>query len=144
MAGSAARGPGAIGLLMRFAGPVLLVLATYNPTGTSFFHVARDAMSADAVSAIHLVALAVLAIGWTILLVATWNALDTLGVVLVAFLLGSLVWLMIEWGVLTADTADSITWIALVCLGTILSVGLSWAHLWRRLTGQYSVDEIED
>ena len=101
-------------------------------------------MAGDAVSALHVVAVAVLAIGWAILLVATWNALDTLGVVLVLFLMGSLVWLFVEWGVLDATTTDAVTWIALVCLAGLLAIGLSWAHVWRRLTGQYSVDEIDD
>jgi NAD(P)-dependent dehydrogenase (short-subunit alcohol dehydrogenase family) len=31
-----------------------------------------------------------------------------------------------------------------VCLAALLAVGLSWAHIWRRLTGQYAVDEIDD
>ncbi|HEX7037885.1 MAG TPA: DUF6524 family protein [Pseudomonadales bacterium] len=131
-------------MLARLLGPLALVLATYNPSGASFFHWARDAMAADAVGPLHVVAVAVLAIGWAILLVATWNALDTLGVVLALFLMASLVWLFIEWGVLSPTTGDAMTWIALVCLALLLAIGLSWAHVWRRLTGQYSVDEIDD
>src|SRR5690606_27161054 len=113
---------GIVGILGRFLGPLALVLATYNPSGVSFFHWARDAMAGDAVSALHVVAVAVLAIGWAILLVATWNALDTLGVVLVLFLMGSLVWLFVEWGVLDATTTDAVTWIALVCLAGLLAI----------------------
>ena len=26
----------------------------------------------------------------------------------------------------------------------LLSIGLSWSHIWRRLTGQFSVDDAED
>lgn len=34
--------------------------------------------------------------------------------------------------------------IVLVCATVVLAVGLSWAHIWRRLTGQYAVDEIDN
>jgi hypothetical protein len=36
------------------------------------------------------------------------------------------------------------TWIVLVGLAAILTVGLSWSHIWRRLTGQYTVDDVDD
>jgi hypothetical protein len=32
----------------------------------------------------------------------------------------------------------------LICGALVLAVGLSWSHVWRRLTGQLAVDEIED
>jgi hypothetical protein len=34
-----------------------------------------------------------------------------------------------------------VTWIALVCLAGVLSLGVAWGHLWRRLTGRVEVDE---
>ena len=67
---------------------------------------------------------------------ATWQALNTFGVILAALALGALVWLLIDLGVLAADSKSAITWISLVCLGGVLAIGLSWAHIWRRVTGQ--------
>lgn len=135
---------GILDYLLRFFGPLLLVLVTYNPTGTSAFHWIRDAISGGEFGALQFLALVVLVIGWSILLVATWNSLDTFGVILVGALLGALVWLLIEWGVLAVDSASTITWVVLVCLAGVLAVGLSWSHVWRRLTGQYAVDETDD
>ncbi len=38
----------------------------------------------------------------------------------------------------------TITWLSLLVIALILGVGLSWAHIRRALTGQYSVDDVED
>jgi len=51
---------------------------------------------------------------------------------------------LIDWGLLTTDSTNAVAWIVLVCGAIILAVGLSWALIWRRITGQYAVDEIED
>lgn len=135
---------GFTGLLWRIVAPLLLVLATYNPTGDSFYHWFSGALSAGELGAVHFLALVLLLIGWSILLIATWNSLDTFGVILVLALFGTLVWVLIEWGVLAADSAAAVTWIVLVCIAAVLTVGLSWAHVWRRLTGQVAVDDLED
>lgn len=131
-------------LLVRFLGPLLLVLMTYNPSGYSFYDWFSGAIGAGELGGVHFLALVVLVIGWSILLIATWNSLDTFGVILTCALLGAIVWVFIDWGLLSADSANAIAWIVLVCLAGVLAVGLSWAHVWRRLTGQYAVDEIDD
>jgi O-antigen/teichoic acid export membrane protein len=135
---------GGIDLLLRFAGPLFLVLITYNPSGVSFYHWFSSAIGSDGLSGIHFLALVVLVIGWSILLIATFNALDRFGVILAAAFLGAVVWVFIDFGLLDADTGSAITWIVLVCVSLLLAVGLSWAHIWRRITGQVSVDEVND
>ncbi|MFQ5633982.1 MAG: DUF6524 family protein [Gammaproteobacteria bacterium] len=134
----------ALSLLWRFAFALVLVLVTYNPSGFSVFHWIRDAAAEGGVGPAHFFVAAILAIGWTILLVATWRALDTFGVVLAAIAIGTFVWLLVDFGVLGADSATSIAWISLVCLSVLLAIGLSWSHIWRRLTGQFNVDETND
>lgn len=134
---------GFMGLLWRIVAPLVLVLATYNPSGHSFYHWFSGALSAGELGGVHFLALVLLLIGWSILLIATWNSLDTFGVILVLALFGTLVWVLIEWGILAADSVDAVTWIVLVCISAVLTVGLSWAHVWRRLTGQVAVDEVD-
>jgi hypothetical protein len=135
---------GPLGILWRVLAPLAIVLATYNPSGYSFYTWFSDALAADALGGIHFLALVVLVICWSILVVATWNSLDLYGVVLIAALLGAIVWVLIDFGLLTADSTDAIAWIVLICGALVLAVGLSWSHVWRRLTGQLAVDEIED
>ena len=126
------------GFALRFAGSLILVLATYNPSGVSLFHWIQGA---ESLGAVHFVAGIVVLIGWAILLAATWRSLDTLGLVLGVALLGGLVWLLIDVGVLTLDSASAVAWVVLVCIGVLLGIGLCWSHIWRRLTGQFEVDQ---
>jgi Family of unknown function (DUF6524) len=125
----------------RYALALALVLFTYNPSGFSAIHWIRTAIGDGELGAVHFFVGILLLIGWVILWVATWRAMDTLGVVLGALALGALVWLLISSGLLKADSASAISWIVLICLASLLGIGLSWSHLWRRLTGQYTVDE---
>jgi hypothetical protein len=34
-----------------------------------------------------------------------------------------------------------IGWVILIILSVMLAIGLSWSHVWRRLTGQFEVDD---
>ncbi len=129
-----------MGFVWRFMAALVLVLVTYNPSGYSFFHWAHAAFSAGGLEALHFFVGALLATGWAILLVATNRSLGLVGLVLGIVLLGTLVWLLADLGVLSADTWSAKAWVALVCLALLLAVGLSWSHIWRRLTGQYETD----
>ena len=131
-------------VLLRIVAPVVIVLITYNPSGYSFYTWFTNALAGDGLTGIHFLALVVLVILWSILLIATWNSLDVYGVVLVCALLGAIVWVLIDWGLLTADSGNAVAWIVLVCAAIVLAVGLSWALIWQRITGQYAVDEIEE
>lgn len=131
-------------VLLRILAPVVIVLVTYNPSGYSFYTWFSNALAGDGLTGIHFLALVVLVICWSILLIATWNSLDAYGVVLVCALLGAIVWVLIDFGLLHADSGNAIAWIILVCAAIVLAVGLSWALIWKKITGQYAVDEIED
>ena len=134
----------AMSFLWRALAALALVLLTFNPSGYSFYHWLYGAFTGEGLGPLHFFLLTVLVAGWSILLVATWNALDTFGMVLVAVLLGTLVWLLVDVGLVSADSAGALTWIMLVCIALLLAVGLSWSHIWRRVTGQYTVDEAND
>jgi Family of unknown function (DUF6524) len=124
------------GFILRLLFALLLVFATYNPSGYSAFHWIREAVANGTVGAPHFFVGVLLLIGWSMLWIATWQALNTFGVILAMLALGALVWLLIDLDVLEADSNRAITWISLVCLGGVLAIGLSWSHIWRRVTGQ--------
>lgn len=131
------------GFFLRLLCALVLVLATYNPTGFSVYHWIRDSIAEGTLGPEHFLAGIVLLIGWSILWIATWQALNTFGVVLAALALGALVWVLVDQGILMADSTSMITWISLVCLAVLLAIGLSWAHIWRRMTGQVELAENE-
>lgn len=123
---------------------VFLVLATFNPSGYSAYHWISDAVGAKDFGPLHLLTIGLLLIGWTILVYATIRALSVLGLVLAGIVLGALVWLLVDIGLLEADTASAKTWIGLVTIAIVLGIGTSWAHIWRRITGQVSVDHVDE
>lgn len=61
-----------------------------------------------------------------------------------AVLIGTGIWLLTDIGIVRAESASAITWLALIALGILLAIGLSWSHVWRRLSGQLEVDEVSD
>ncbi len=129
------------GFIARIVGALLLVLATYNPTDRSFVGWVRTAVTEGTLGPEHFFVGMVILIGWTILVVATFRSLGTLGLILGAGFFATLVWLLIDFGILSAESAESVTWIVEICLAMLLAIGLSWSHVWRRVTGQFEVND---
>jgi hypothetical protein len=78
-------------------------------------------------------------IGWAVSLRTVHVALGSLGVVLGVALLAALAWVFVEQRWLELDTPSSVAWLALLILGTVLGLGLSWSLMRARLTGQVEV-----
>ena len=127
--------------MIRLLAALVLVLATYNPTDWSFVGWVQKSMAAGTLGPEHLLVGIVIVIGWTIYGAASFRSLGVLGMILGAAFLGALVWLLIDFGLLSAGSAESVIWITLVCLAFLLAIGVSWSHIWRRVTGQLEVDD---
>jgi hypothetical protein len=138
------RGLGAGGFLVRLAGALVLVLVTYNPSGQSAYHWVSTAIAASAFGPTHLILVALLLIGWVVYWIASWRALGVIGVVLLGVLLGAVIWLLIDIGLLKAESVSALTWIVLVAIAIVLAIGVSWSHIWRRMTGQLKVEDVDD
>jgi uncharacterized membrane protein len=126
------------GVLARIAGALVIVLLSYNPSGHSFFHWAlRDFgdFGPD-----KILAGALLAAGWVLCIRTASTSLGTLGLVLSAAILGSLVWMLFRAGILDPDQPSIFAWVALVLIGAVLGIGLSWSLLRQRITGQVETD----
>lgn len=130
-----------LSFLWRFIASLILVLATYNPSQYSFIGWLKVAREAGTLGPEHFVVGIILLIGWVILLAATSRSLGALGLILGGSLLGGVVWLLVDLGLLSVSSVSSAAWVSLVCVAFLLAVGLSWSHVWRRLTGQFEVDD---
>ena len=129
------------GFLLRLVFALVLVFATYNPSGYSYLEWVRSA--AEIPMVYKVISGVVLAIGWVIYLRATKNSLGVFGIVLSLALLGCVVWLFIEWRLFEASNRTAMTWAAQGVIAALLAIGMSWSHIRRRLSGQYDTDEIE-
>ena len=83
---------------------------------------------------------AVLLVCWVILGKTAHTALGTVGIALSALVLGTLVWLLYDLGMLSTANSSVMTWLALTLVGLILGIGLSWSLIRQRATGQVEVD----
>lgn len=135
---------GPMDFLLRLLASIVLVLITFNPTGYSYFHWFKEAFTGEGAHAIHYFAGVVLVVGWSIFIIATSRSLGGFGSFLSTAVIGTGIWLLADMGILRADSATAITWLILFALAILLAVGLSWAHIWRRLSGQIDVDEVHD
>ena len=134
----------AVGFLWRFIAALVLVLLTYNPSGHSAYHWVSSAIADSAFGPLHLLLIGVLLIGWAVYWIATWRALGTLGVALAGLVVSAIIWLLIDIGLLKLESMSAITWVSLIGFAIVLAVGVSWSHVWRRLTGQLNVEDVDD
>jgi hypothetical protein len=129
------------GFILRFVFAIIVVFATYNPEGVSYYHWIYDAL--PDFSVIKAFVGVILLIGWIILLRATIGSLGFIGIILAAAFFGLAIWLIIDVLGLSTDNLRVISYIIGIMLASVLSVGVSWSHVRRRMSGQLDTDEIE-
>ncbi len=140
-------GPSVGGIVGRVIAALVLVFATYNPEGRSFYHWAiapfiNGSTTAGPMSVKFLLGLA-LAAGWVVFLSATRRSLGIGGALLVLAIAGGLVWALMDFGVVSANSARGITYVVEVCTALMLGVGMSWSLLSKKITGQVDMDRTD-
>ena len=147
---SAREGIGVGGIALRFVFALVLVYATYNPTGYSYFHWVAGSFSDEipatswfASPALKFLVGVVLAIGWVIYSNAARRSLGGVGVFLVVALCAGIIWLLVDRDVFSMKSVPVLTHLALIVISAVLAVGMAWSHLRRRMTGQVDTDEVD-
>lgn len=128
--------------IVRFVAALVLVVLTWNPLGWSYVRWVNDTLPNP--GPVVVLAGLVLAIGWIIYLRATFRSLGALGLALAVAVAGTLIWLLIDVGLVTARSVDAIAWLVIVALALVMAAGMSWSHVRRRLTGQVDVDDVDE
>jgi hypothetical protein len=118
---------------MRLVGAIAVVLLTYNPTGYSFYHWAmRDFASITALKAF---AGALLPVGWVVCIRTAFVSFDALGLLLSVPVLGTLIWMLRDYGILNPDSPSLLAWVTLIVIGIIFGIGLFRSLLRACVTG---------
>ena len=127
--------------LTRWVVALVLVFATFNPTPYSYYRWVTGPDSGN----LPLQALAgvVLLICYVIFMRATWRSIGPIGLALAVAFFGTIVWVMIDLGLLGTDRPAVMTYVILFVLATILAIGISWSHIRRRMTGQSDMDDVD-
>ena len=132
----------ATGILWRFLFAMVVVLGTYNPSGYSYYR--WGILHMLPFDPVKVVIGLLLLIGWVIFVRATLRSLGGLGLLLVSALCAALLWLAISWGLLPRGSVQAVTYAVLVIVCVILTVGMSWSHIRRRLSGQLDTDDVDE
>lgn len=121
------------GVVTRITLAVLLVVVTFNPSGTSLGH--WLAAPPAAVTPGKAAAALLLAIGWVLCLRTAFNALGKWGLLLGAGFFATLIWLLVDrqW---VSTSGPALVWVVEVVVGVLLGIGLSWSLLRAKATGQ--------
>ncbi|MCP3670216.1 MAG: hypothetical protein GY814_07250 [Gammaproteobacteria bacterium] len=130
------------GFLLRLIAALVLVFASYNPEGYSYYDWALLDFSQFTI--LKGFVGVVLLIGWTILLRATIRSLGPFGIILALAFFGLLIWLIVDWLAIATDDMRVISYIIELVIAGILSAGVSWSHVRRRITGQLDTDELSN
>lgn len=125
----------------RLLAALLLVYFTYNPSGWSYFHWFTQDIQSQFIAKMFVGV--VLFIGWVVFVRATANSLGGIGFILAAAFFGTLIWLLVDWGVLPIGSTSAVIYLAEFALAGVLATGMSWSHVRRRISGQLDTDEIE-
>lgn len=125
------------GVGIRFFVALVLVFATYNPEGVSYFH--WGIMEFKAITALKAFLGVVLLIGWVIFIRATINSLGLIGLVLAIGFFGTLLWIIVDWGWVPLDSVKLLSYIVLIMASAILATGMSWSFIRRKISGQYDI-----
>lgn len=132
----------ATGVLWRFLFALVVVFGAYNPSGYSYYQWGIVHMLPF--DPVKVVVGLLLLIGWVIFVRATLRSLGGLGLLLVSALCAALLWLAITWGLLPRGSFRAVTYAVLVIVSVILTVGMSWSHIRRRLSGQLDTDDVDE
>lgn len=130
-----------MGILLRWLGAFVLLAATFNPTEWNFVRWAEANWQSQ--MPLTLLLCLILGVGYIIYVGATFRSLGAFGMLVIAALFAALIWVLIDWGVLSLGNTSLTVWLGILALSLILGIGLSWSILRQRLSGQASVDEIE-
>ncbi len=119
-----------------------LLAATYNSTEFNYVRWVLEYGSMNLSIAV-LVGL-ILVVGYIIYLRATLRSIGPFGMMLVLALVGAILWVFYDLGLVSLDNPGLNTWLGLLALSVVLGIGLSWSHVRRALSGQADMDDVDE
>ena len=131
-----------MGIFLRWLFAFILVAATFNPSPWNYVTWAMDHYAEE--TPVTVLLGLILVIGYVIYLRATFRSIGAFGMLLVAALVGALIWVLIDWGWLTLENQDLNLWLGIFALSVVLGIGLSWSFVRRALSGQFDVDDADE
>ncbi len=124
----------------RWLAAMFLVLASYNPSGYSYYHWISELDAGNWV--LKLLIGVVLAILYATFGLATQRSLGRLGIAAWLLFFAVVTWTIIDLGLLRIAGSGTVATIVLVNLANLLAVGVSWSYVRARLSGQADTNNV--
>ena len=128
------------GFLFRWLGALVLVLGTYNPTEYNFIAWVMDDATRGEQLPLKLLIGALIIIGYVIYFRATFELIGYIGIGLALLFFAGIIWLLLDYGILDFGEYQTLAWVGLFILATIMAIGISWSFIRRKLSGQ--IDQV--
>ncbi len=129
-------------MLIRWAAALILVFITYNPTSLNYVRWAIDSYATN-LSVVILLGL-ILFVAYAVFVRATLQSIGKIGIGMIVTVIGVLLWVLYDKGLLDPANSTLMTWIGLVGLSLVLGIGLSWSIIRRRISGQVDTRHSDD
>jgi len=123
---------------LRWVASILLVLATYNPYGLSYYDWVTTDGGFTSLKVLAAVALLMLHI---VTILSTARSIGPIGAGLMAAFCGAVAWFLVDADVLQIEDPRMFELTVLLMVAAIYGMGLSWSHIRNELSGQvHSID----
>lgn len=129
-------------IFTRWLAAFALLAVTFNPTPFNYVAWART-NGAENMPVAVLTGL-VLLVCYIIFLNATMGSIGVFGMALILAIVGALIWVLNDYGILALDNQSFNVWLGVLALSLVLGIGVGWSHVRRAITGQVDVDEIDE
>jgi len=124
----------------RWLAAMFLVLATYNPSGYSYYHWVSEPDIGNWV--LKLLVALVLGILYATFGLATRRSLGRLGIAAWLLFFAVVTWMLVDVGLIRIAGSGTVATIVLVDLANLLAIGLSWSYVRARLSGQADTNNV--
>ena len=126
------------GFVSRWLLSMFVVLATYNPSGYSYFHWIFEGAGGQWLGKI-LVGIGI-SIAYATFFRAARRSLGIFGMVVWGTLFAAIEWFLI--GFFEPLTTGTVVTMALIVVASVLAIGVSWSYIRSRLSGQLDTNDV--
>jgi Family of unknown function (DUF6524) len=131
-----------LGWSLRFAAVLVLVLVTWNPEGRSLVHWV-GAEWEDGITPPMAFTAVLLTIGWVAAFVASWRSLGVIGTGLLAALVGTGLWWVVDSSGTTLS-GRAISYLVLLSIAFVLASAMSWKTFRSAIARRFRRSSAED
>jgi uncharacterized membrane protein len=131
-----------MGVFVRFVFAFALVALTWNPSPYNYIRWALN--NYREMAPFVLFSGLVLVVAWVVFVRAGARALGFFGATLAVAVAGSILWMVIDFGLIDPANTTTLTWVLMTLLAAVLTAGMSWSHLRRRWSGQLDTDDVDN